>query len=289
MTSVATCKAIQRGEAPTESVTFEAERRYVYNGRTLAECVHTDFSYQFFLNAALILLSYGSNALDPSNPYVTSTNQAGFVTFGGPSILEAVAKAATLALKAAWYQKWCVHRRVRPEMFGLRTHQRVTGTGSATNAYPIHGELLNSDALPALFSKNGTYLLPMSYREGCPAHPAYPGGHATIAAACVTVLKAFFNESFVIPNPVEASETGLSLVPYTGGALTVGNELNKLASNAGLGRDTAGVHWRSDEVEAFKLGEAVGISLLADLSFCTTEPHTGFRLTKFDGTVLEIG
>jgi hypothetical protein len=105
----------------------------------------------------------------------------------------------------------------------------------------------------------------------------------------VTVLKAFFKEEFVIPNPVEASDTGLALTPYTAGPLTVGNELNKLASNVGLGRDTAGVHWRSDEEEAFRLGEQVGIRLLADLSFCPTETHSGFRLTKFDGTTIEIG
>src|SRR5262249_446464 len=33
--------------------------------------------------------------------------------------------------------------------------------------------------------------------------------------------------------------------PYTGAALTVGGELNKLASNIALGRDAAGVHYRS--------------------------------------------
>jgi len=60
------------------------------------------------------------------------------------------------------------------------------------------------------------------------------------------MLKAFFNESFVIPNPVEASSDGFSLTAYTGPSLTVGGELNKLAANVSIGRDIAGVHWRSD-------------------------------------------
>ena len=54
----------------------------------------------------------------------------------------------------------------------------------------------------------------MVYSEGCPTHPAYPAGHAAIAGACATALKAFFNESFVIPNPMMANPDGLSLVPY---------------------------------------------------------------------------
>jgi hypothetical protein len=45
----------------------------------------------------------------------------------------------------------------------------------------------------------------------------------------------------------------MSLVPYAGPALTVGNELNKLASNIALGRDAAGVHYRSDGVQGIRL------------------------------------
>jgi hypothetical protein len=40
---------------------------------------------------------------------------------------------------------------------------------------------------------------------------------------------------------------------------TVGGELNKLAANVALGRDTAGVHWRSDGVEGLNLGEGVAV------------------------------
>jgi membrane-associated phospholipid phosphatase len=128
----------------------------------------------------------------------------------------------------------------------------------------------------------------MAYPEGCPTPPAYPAGHAAIAGACATVLKAFFSESFVIVNPVIASAEGLSLLPYKGPELTVGGELNKLAANIALGRDTAGVHWRSDGIEGLKLGEAVTIGILTDLRATCPEPFAGFSFTKFDGSTTTI-
>jgi hypothetical protein len=104
----------------------------------------------------------------------------------------------------------------------------------------------------------------------------------------VTVLKAFFKESFVIPNPVVSTSGGFSLTPFSGPALTVGGELNKLAANIAIGRDAAGVHWRSDGIEGLKLGEAVAISVLRDFQGCFNETFSGFSLTKFDGSSLVI-
>ena len=62
----------------------------------------------------------------------------------------------------------------------------------------------------------------------------------------------------MIPNPVVPSADGLSLLPYKGAdadRLTVGGELNKLDSNIAIGRNFAGVHWRSDYSESLRLGE----------------------------------
>ena len=160
-------------------------------------------------------------------------------TFGGPHVLDLIARVANHALKATWYQKWLVHRRLRPEEFGGRIHNHMIGAAR----YPIHAKLLDSPALAAVFSKYGTYLCPQAFPEGFPTHPAFPGGHATFIGASVTVLKAFFNESFLIPNPVVPSDDGLSLQPWNGEPLTVGHELNKLAFNIAFGRDTAGVHF----------------------------------------------
>src|SRR5262249_27733774 len=123
---------------------------------------------------------------------------------------------------------------------------------------------------------------------GCPTHPAYGAGHATVAGACTTVLKAWFDENYVIPNPVQPSPDGLSLVPYVGPPLTVGGELNKLATNVAIGSNTAGVHWRSDATGSHKLGEAVALGVLRDQRGCYNEVFGGFSLTKFDGTTITI-
>jgi PAP2 superfamily len=159
-------------------------------------------------------------------------------------------------------------------------------TGAAR--YPIHATLLNSPALDLVFRKYGTYLCPQAYPEGCPTHPAFPGGHASFIGAGVTVLKAFFNEAFVIPNPVVPSDDGLSLQPWTGEPLTVGHELNKLAFNVAFGRDTAGVHFRRDELEGIVLGEATAFSVLTDANTTYHENFEGFSLTTFDGEAVTL-
>jgi hypothetical protein len=141
------------------------------------------------------------------------------------------------------------------------------------------------------FNKYGSYLLPQSYPEGSPTHPSYPTGHGSVAGACVTILKFFFDGSFVIPNPAVSSDDGLSLVPYTGadaGQITVNGELNKLAHNVSFGHGIhAGIHYRSDTDASLLLGEAVAISLLRDKSKTYNEPFA-VSFTKFDGTTETI-
>lgn len=271
--------SIQRGLAPARINVRDTTPRYLRNGRDLAEYVHRDYPYQAFLNACLILLAMGA-PLKGDHPYKRSLTQGGFITFGPPDALDCVARVANPALKASWYHKWLIHRRLRPEAFGGRVHNHLTHVAE----YTLHRDLLNAQALEAVFRASGSYLLPMAYPEGCPTHPAYPAGHAAIAGACTTVLKAFFNEAYVIPSPVVASPDGLALVQYRGAALTVGGELNKLAANISLGRNVAGVHWRSDGIEGLKLGEAVAMKALAQLRATYPEHFDGFRFTKFDGT-----
>jgi hypothetical protein len=275
---------LQNGSPALSAEGFDDMPNYIHNGRALGEWVHRNFPYQAALIAALILLSYGTEALDDANPYKGSSNQSGFITFGAPHLLDLIARVSNHALKAAWYQKWSVHRRLRPEEFGGRIHNHVTGAAQ----YPINSKLLDSQALASVFSQYGTYLCPQAFPEGCPTHPAYPGGNATFTAAGVTVLKAFFNESFVIPNPVVPSDDGLSLVPWTGEPLTVGNELNKLVFNAAFGRNTAGVHFRRDEVRGIFLGETSAISVMTDFNATYNEGTAGFSLTTFDGTSMTL-
>jgi hypothetical protein len=98
-----------------------------------------------------------------------------------------------------------------------------------------------------------------------------------------------FDETYVIPSPVEASADGLALVPYSGpDTLTVGGELNKLAANVAFGRNMAGVHWRSDAAQSLLLGEELAISILRDQRPMCNETFDGFTFTRFDGTAITV-
>jgi hypothetical protein len=286
MTFYGSWLGIKRGFNPPGSDAFDPTPRYIRNGRDMAAYVHFDALYEAYLNACLILLGLGA-PFDAGNPYETSAKMDAFGTFGGPHILSLVTEVATRALKGIWFQKWNVHRRNRPEEFGGRVHNHLSGVAT----YPINSEILNSAAVQLVHNRFGSYLLPQAYPEGSPVHPAYGAGHATVAGACVTILKAWFDESFVIPNPVVPNGEGTELVPYTGpdaGALTVGGELNKIAANIATGRNFAGIHWRTDYSESIKLGEAIAIGVLEEQAETYFEHHS-FTLTKFDGTTITIG
>jgi hypothetical protein len=292
---------IQRGCQPTEALPL-AGLRFCRNGRDIGQYVHIDALYQAYQVATLTLLGLGLK-WDERNPYGQAPEpgsglplppntpgskvQVGFGTFGGPDILATVCEVSTRALRAVWYQKWLVHRRLRPEAFAGRVE--VIRLGRRTLAdYPIHQDLFGSSVLTSISNKYGSHLLPLAFPEGSPLHPSYGAGHATVAGACTTVLKAFFDEDEIVPNPVVASATGTSLEPFVGPPLTVGGELNKLASNIATGRNIAGVHWRSDGTESILLGEEIAISMLRNMEHTFKEPFQGFKLTKFDGTTIII-
>ncbi len=276
---------------------FDATARYIRNGRDLSAFVHIDALFQAYLLAGLILAQLNA-PLNPGSPYLSSRTQVGFGTFGPPFILTMLVEGCTRALKAVWFQKWFVHRRLRPEEFAARVHRVKVDHAD----YPIHRDVLDSQVVEEVARQYGSYLLPMAFPEGCPLHPSYGSGHSTVAGACVTMLKAMFDGSTRIADllrdngteytrPVVSSHDGLSLIPYEGtdrDEMTVEGELNKVAANIALGRDHAGVHWRSDEVRSLYLGEEVAISLLRDQKHCYNEHFEGFTFTKFDGTTITI-
>ena len=283
MTDYADWLAIQNGANPGGDAGFESQTRYIINGRDLGEWVHIDVLFQAYFNALLILFDQGAPP-DAANPYRNSRNQAAFGTFGPPYIASILCGVARTAVAAVWYQKWFVHRRLRPEAMAGRVHNQKTGAA----AYGIHSDILNSQAVARTHDRFGSYLLPMAFPEGSPTHPAYGAGHATVAGACVTILKAMFDETWVLPAPVLPTADGQSLVPYSGAPLTVGHELNKLAANVAFGRNIAGVHWRTDGDASMRLGEELAIRYLREDRLCTNEPFTGFSLTRFDGTTITI-
>ena len=292
MTNFTTWLDVQRGvNQPSEIL--DPTARYMRNGRDIGQWVHIDVLFQAYFQAFLVLAGAGA-PFDDGNPYQNNPSQMGFGTFGGPHIATVLCEVSTRALKAVWYQKWFVHRRLRPEVHA----ERVDRTLYHSAGYPVHQEVLDSlssGTRLGAYMPAGNALLPMAFPEGSPTHPAYGAGHATVAGACVTILKAWFNESTRLVDigltPVQPTDDGLNLVPYTGadaGDLTVGGELNKIASNVALGRNTAGVHWRSDATESMKLGEQLAIGILKEQQSCYNENFNGFRLTKFDGTSVAV-
>lgn len=320
--------AVQNGNDTEEKDRFDEEaRRFIRNPRDLANYVHFDQLHQAYFNACLFLLSERYLRFVPlrdepltldqrspdegfefpftdGNPYKDFDNQDGFGTFGAPHILSLVSEVSTRALKTVWYEKWFVHRRLRPEEFGGRLHVHLDDDNDIR--YPIDSEIVESLTDGYLSHHFGpkadadkrfeNYLLPQVFPEGSPMHPAYGAGHATVAGACVTVLKAWFDEGRVIQNPLVPTHDGTELTEYQGSdanQLTVGSELNKLAANISLGRNMAGVHWRSDHDESLLLGEAVAIDLMQEqfLTFNEKRPDGSlpfFELTKFDGHRIRI-
>uniref|UniRef100_A0A7S4QKK9 Phosphatidic acid phosphatase type 2/haloperoxidase domain-containing protein n=1 Tax=Ditylum brightwellii TaxID=49249 RepID=A0A7S4QKK9_9STRA len=141
-------------------------------------------------------------------------------------------------------------------------------------------------------------------KSGSPTHPSYPGGHATSAGACTTILKIWLDPHATRCWPgyiVEADRSGLNLKNYTGpefegapipndkkeNCLTVTGELNKLAHNVAMGRDFSGVHWRVDDVNGIRLGEKVAIHYMQNE--LDRQPECASRKFKsFDGDFVYI-
>ncbi|HEU4885416.1 MAG TPA: vanadium-dependent haloperoxidase [Longimicrobium sp.] len=325
LTDFPTWLDVQNGQDFRGSDTFETTKRFIYNLRAGATFVHFDQVLDAYYNAAWILMSEPTgnqltnagrtglpqlmlefpkndgNPYDPPGTAMDSRTQAGFNTFGPTHLLQVLGEVLGRALRAVWWQKWGVHRRLRPEEYGGRVHNQVLfnqSGGTAGRSYPLDPSITDSietGELLQLFTTGGpftdSYLLPQAYPEGAPTHPAYGAGHATGSGAMVTILKAFFDEDKAIENPVESNDTGTALQAYTGddaGLMTVGGELNKLAGNVALFRNAAGVHWRSDYTESLPLGEAIAIGLLQEMSLGFNEDDAFFELTKFDGQKIRI-
>ncbi|UWU89639.1 vanadium-dependent haloperoxidase [Bradyrhizobium sp. CB1015] len=291
--------AIQNGAAPKRQLQFDATPRYITTGRDLAEYIHSGPALGWA--AALLLATPGGGAdkryagmyppaepvSSPTNPYRKSKTQGpGGGTFGLPYVQALLATGISNSVRASYWQKYFVHRAVRPEAYGALTHHRLA---NGVSDYPLHDDFLKSEALARSKAKYGTYLLSQTYPEGAPFHSTYPGGATSVGAVTATILKAFFDESRVIANPVQPDPADPTrLVPYDGPPLTVGGELNKLAVNFGFGRNWAGIHWRSDASASMVVGEEVAICMLRDERATLREPFEGFSFTRFDGSRVTI-
>ncbi len=327
---------------------FTGKDRFICTPRDLATYVHVDALYQAYLNATLILLAQESpfdpgfaklsgmrdmySALDSTGKGVKQ-QAGGFALWGGPHILTLVTEVATRALKAVRYQKFNTHLRLRPEALAARLYRaekleqrfpklckpglsnKSQAAQETTGLFSwMRGEM--PDTLAAIEAYNGgPSLLPMAFAEGSPMHPTYGAGHATVAGACTTIVKAYFDTGAVLginadpescrkgqpgfytkvesPHYYETVDKGscVEKADLKKGEcpLTLEGELNKLAANISIGRNMAGVHYFSDYYDSLRMGEEIAIGLLQEQALCyPTDPFV-LSVPTFDGEVVRIG
>ncbi len=297
---------VQNGADVRGTECYDAGYRFIATPRDMATYVHYDALYEAYLNACLILLGLGA-PFDRGLPFQLrdyQDKQQGFAQFGGPHILTLVTEVATRALKAVRYQKFNIHRRLRPESLGGWMYQRRNASGTVKDRLAVLTHMEDAYAGgsgigSAVENRNGAtdnWLLPMAFPEGSPTHPSYGAGHATVAGACVTILKAWFDTGWELKHNgsrivFEASADGSTLNdvsgPYSDDTLTVEGELNKLAGNISVGRNWAGVHYYTDYIESIRMGEEIALGLLQEQKLTYGE---NFSLTVplFDGSAVRI-
>lgn len=328
--------------------------RFVGRPRDLATFVHFDELYQAYFNACLLMF-VGGVPFDFGFPSGRAHPTRGsFATFGGPHVLSLMTEVASRALKAVRFQKFQHHLRGRPEQLAAMLTLEANGHGAAlgngaAGLKSMHDELkrvmpktlaaihaINTEAndaraadpsmqprvhcvpegSPDITAHN--LLLPMAFPEGSPMHACYGAGHATVAGACVTILKAFFetSDNHVAlaakgtgrPLTVEEARGDAWWTPATmdriGGLgaafraapdrlsleetgiapadLTIAGELDKLAANVAIGRNMGGVHFYADYYDSVRMGERLAVAILQEQALTYTDPMS-MRLTSFDG------
>lgn len=313
---------------PTGSDIIDGTRRII-TLRDAGQWVHLDLPHQSGLWATIILLGLGAD-ITKASPYANgniSTAEA-FGSLGAPDITIQSGLAGVYGLKHAWFQKWAVHRRLRPEVYAQRLELFRRGVLGNSPNKPFNDKLFiqlfgkgadvwrKTKVLDRILEHNsqqniaqncsdrdGTWLLPIAYPEGSPTHPAYPGGHSAFVAAAATIAKAFFADG-EFSNPKVPTDNGQQLTDFKGEKLTIHGELNKLIANITLFRDGAGMHWRTDgtalgadssdrlypglETGGNLLGEQMAISLLRDVKRTYREEVGNFKFQGLSRNPIEI-
>ena len=246
--------ALLAGTVPVRQ-TFGPASDPLQTGRDIASLVHQD---QPFLIPLAISAQLFAAAAPFSSRFPALTNEAGFVSYGGPVDLHcALGEASRPAMEACWKLKW-THKRSRPETLWF---DAVAGR--------LHPEFLARGEW--LVDLVGPYL-PMVYAEGSPIHPDTPSGHAVLAGCGFTLLKAWFADG-----PVPSL-----------GVTSLHRELDSVAWSMAVGRAWAGIHTRSSLIHGLRLGEAYAVQHLSKLRAQSVEPILPTTFTGFIGQAITI-
>ncbi|OCX66908.1 hypothetical protein BFP70_03520 [Thioclava sp. SK-1] len=210
---------------------------FISQPRHLANLAHECQPYQPFVLAAEILRAQG---LRPS--------------IDAPLHM-LLADVANRAHRAAYRQKFQIHRRARPEVLAARltqTYHGLTGAMSPTvvarftdmleelgadhpddisrpgvllSWISARNDVNNAQAGVAIAGhdiRHANFLLPQAFPGGAPGSPSYGCATAAAAAACATVLKAVFDGAMPLPEALgtatylHAHPDAATLVDWTG-------------------------------------------------------------------------
>jgi len=138
-----------------------------------------------------------------------------------------ISQAIHVSYLSAWYNKWDLHLKARPEYYG----------NLVNNNYCFDSLLMESEILNFVVKKQNNFLLSSTFPEGSPMSPSYPSSIAVVSGAVITILKYYFSNL---------------------------EELNKLADNICMSRCWAGVNDRFDVTAGVFLGECIGLNLLKE-------------------------
>ena len=251
--------------------------------RSLASAVDSEPVYSHYLHAAYVMLATLPVRLRDEVGGVRTSLHGGY-----DDVLVLVAEAARAALADSYRGKYLVTQRLRPAAYlrlvdaaeatdapaALRTLVQATNASAAARTLR---EAVRAHVAATVGESN--FLLPMMYRTS--RHPSKPHGHATVAGACVTVLKG-------VLRTVDDDGT---LVQWE--STTYVAELDKLAFNVALGRNVAGQHVRSEAESSLVFGETIALQLLrsracAGSADARAAPYPAPVVPLFNGSVVRV-
>jgi len=294
--------------------------------RALAGHVHLHHPSQALFHAALHLLAHGV----PRDPHL---GQPGLWT--GPHILSLMAEVTSRSLRASRELAAAPLRMARPGVIAARLsmlHNRSEGrnegavpdaalepelalvqaaldelTQNAPNLLRWIGRLNRRDgavgfgrAMPGPDWSDTRFrdnlMLPGTMVDNVPLMPADGAGHAIVAGACATLLKALFATHEADGQPVTLGTTAPRAVGPAGAAQNgncpprplLGCELDKLAGNVALGRNLAGGFWHAETRASLRLGERLALGLVQERLVAAARPAS-VSLDDFAGRRVVAG
>tara|TARA_B110000046_G_scaffold180829_1_gene212037 strand:- start:5068 stop:8487 length:3420 start_codon:yes stop_codon:yes gene_type:complete len=298
--------AVERGGA-AGALDFPPDTRHVTTPRQLGSLVNNDPFHMHFTDAALACAARLSPRFDQRMTGDGSAAVLPSLVGGFDGLLAYVAEAGANALAESYRAKYRNGLKLRPQMHAHRIDLARRMGGTAPDALkallaPFEATPVRRAFLERLREwkarQTGEYndLLAAHYQST--RHPSWTHGHATVAGASVTVLKALLRvhaddgarlpwpDAMRVPHPDGGEYAPLG--PEHANATTYVAELNKLAYNIGMGRNWATQHFRTELEVSLELGERVAMALLHGKLCTAALEMTPLRLELFNGTLATL-